>query len=279
MPRKPKIAGIYKFMNRKNGKFYIGSSVDCHARIAEHIRLLGEGDDKCKLLQRAWTKHRKDAFEHFIVLECPPDDRIFIEEAYIQTLKPTYNCNQNPTVPEPYRRPVVRYSRQNLLIETHPSIQHAADTIESHYRHIVAAADGRVFQTKGYRFAWYGETLIDTDRRKPIFQLTLDGTYIKKWSGPQEAAGALGINQSSISSCLSGKLRKAGGFIWSRSRKKPQPVRDGKPVYQLDADGNVVAEFPTIKAAALAVNGDASAISKVCKGKMQTHRGFGWKFA
>ena len=52
-----------------------------------------------------------------------------------------------------------------------------------------------------------------------------------------------------------------------------------KPVNQYDMGGNFVATYPSIKAAAKAVDGKRPAISMCCRGvKKKSHRGFVWRF-
>jgi len=51
----------------------------------------------------------------------------------------------------------------------------------------------------------------------PIVQRSKDGTIIKQWSSGTEASKVLGVSRSGISSCLTGKQKTAGGFIWTHS--------------------------------------------------------------
>ena len=48
----------------------------------------------------------------------------------------------------------------------------------------------------------------------PILQLTKSGGFIKEWPSLREAERQLKISQSSISKCLKGRLKSAGGFVW-----------------------------------------------------------------
>ena len=47
-----------------------------------------------------------------------------------------------------------------------------------------------------------------------IVQLTLDGKFIKKWGGANEAARELKIHHGDITKCCQGKRKSAGGFKW-----------------------------------------------------------------
>lgn len=55
-------------------------------------------------------------------------------------------------------------------------------------------------------------------KKKPIFQYTIGGRFINVYSSLLEAAGSLIIDSGNISSCCLGKIKSAGGFIWSYSK-------------------------------------------------------------
>jgi len=55
-------------------------------------------------------------------------------------------------------------------------------------------------------------------RCRPVFQYSLNGEFIKEWEGAIVVKKELGIN---INSCLQGKTKTSGGYIW---RKKTNPL-------------------------------------------------------
>jgi group I intron endonuclease len=61
-----------------------------------------------------------------------------------------------------------------------------------------------------------------------------------------------------------------------RSRK--QCGANAVEIIQLDMDGNIVAEYKSVKEASISINGDSSCIVKVCKGKQSHHKGFKWAY-
>ena len=52
-----------------------------------------------------------------------------------------------------------------------------------------------------------------TDKR-PVLQMSLDGTPIKRWESTIEVKGALGYSDWSIKQCCRGNRKTAYGFIW-----------------------------------------------------------------
>jgi hypothetical protein len=49
---------------------------------------------------------------------------------------------------------------------------------------------------------------------KPINQYVKDGAFIQTWGSANQAAKALKIGQSHITSCVKGRASSAGGFTW-----------------------------------------------------------------
>lgn len=49
---------------------------------------------------------------------------------------------------------------------------------------------------------------------KSILQYTKAGEFVRGWESALEVQRQLGIYQSSISSCCTGRIKSAGGFVW-----------------------------------------------------------------
>lgn len=54
---------IYKIINKENGKFYIGSTIDIKKRKRTHLEQLTKGKHHCFHLQKAYEKYGKENFE------------------------------------------------------------------------------------------------------------------------------------------------------------------------------------------------------------------------
>jgi group I intron endonuclease len=66
------VRGIYKIINRNNGKYYVGSSTDLADRWREHKRHLRSGKHINPKLLASWNKHGENVF-YFVVMEEHPD--------------------------------------------------------------------------------------------------------------------------------------------------------------------------------------------------------------
>ncbi|MBO6272764.1 GIY-YIG nuclease family protein [bacterium] len=86
--------GVYKILNCKNNKFYIGSSVDIERRFESHRKELIAGTHNNKHLQNAWNKYGESSFRFLVVEEVANINELRNRETYY--LQST-NCT-NPDV-------------------------------------------------------------------------------------------------------------------------------------------------------------------------------------
>lgn len=118
-----------------------------------------------------------------------------------------------------------------------------------------------------------------------IVQLSSDGQYIKTWNSAMDVKKELNILDGKIGEVCKGKRKSAGGFIWmykddyENKNKSVKPVKIGteKKVVQLDLEGEVLNEFPSISDACKEVSVSVTTISRACKfGKISC--GFRWMY-
>lgn len=62
--------GIYKIVNKINGKYYLGGTVNFHVRRLQHFNQLRLGEHHSIYLQRAFDKYGEENFEFIIVEKC-----------------------------------------------------------------------------------------------------------------------------------------------------------------------------------------------------------------
>lgn len=73
------ITGIYKIVNLKNGRCYVGQSIDIHKRWSSHIYHLNSGTHHCSPLQKSWNRQNEHDFE-FSILEVTTDSKKIMTE-------------------------------------------------------------------------------------------------------------------------------------------------------------------------------------------------------
>lgn len=119
-----------------------------------------------------------------------------------------------------------------------------------------------------------------------VVQYMLSGELKNKYTTIGEAAKAVGISSTSISKVLRKERNTAGGFIWKKydvSEDIPQIVEIdfdvslinngiSKKIAEMDSDGNIIEEYPSILEASRKTNKDVDAIRKCLKDKK------GWRY-
>lgn len=80
-------AGIYRILNTKTGRFYVGSSRDCRRRFSEHKSRLTRGVHCNSKLQASWNKHGHENFKFEQIASVI--DIAFIEELEQQFINDT----------------------------------------------------------------------------------------------------------------------------------------------------------------------------------------------
>lgn len=117
--------GVYRIRNKRNGKFYVGSSIEIEKRLERHRRELEQGIHHCIYLQRAWNKYGADSFIFEIIHECSSEEEArSIEQQYLD--KETDNLYN-----------ISRKAAGGDLISYHPNkqniIQKMAQSIRKRY--------------------------------------------------------------------------------------------------------------------------------------------------
>lgn len=90
--KKKAVCGIYEIRNTKNGKVYIGSSVNIEKRWYDHSRNLEQGIHQNSYLQRSYNKWGKDAYKFTVLEECSKDKRFEKEQFYIDKFFGKRSC-------------------------------------------------------------------------------------------------------------------------------------------------------------------------------------------
>jgi group I intron endonuclease len=84
-------AGIYRWINKVNGKSYVGSSNSLARRFREYFNLNYLERNKSMLICRALLKYGYSGFSLEILEYCELSERLERENHYFKLLKPEYN--------------------------------------------------------------------------------------------------------------------------------------------------------------------------------------------
>lgn len=82
------ISGIYKIINKVNGKYYVGSSTNItDKRWRKHKSCLRYNYHDNKHLQNAWNKYGENNFDFVIVEQTPKENLVEVEQKYLDIAK------------------------------------------------------------------------------------------------------------------------------------------------------------------------------------------------
>jgi group I intron endonuclease len=85
-----KQSGIYKILNTKTGRIYIGSAIDLQLREKQHFNNLSKNKHCNLLLQASFNKHGKGAFVFYIIELVGDKNKLIEREQYYLDLYQSY---------------------------------------------------------------------------------------------------------------------------------------------------------------------------------------------
>ena len=239
---------IYRITKKDTGKTYVGQTVEknVEARWKGHLK----STSNCVYIHNALMKYGKDAFD-FVVIEKVSDNKLGeLEDFYINL----FDCK----VPNGY----------NLRDGGIGGGHHHEET-----------------KKKISEILSNGRARNNPVNRKPVSQYTMDDVFVKSYFSITDAAKAMNVDHSSITSVCTNKRPSCKGFKWRFDGppkeiilKKNQPKQHSqmKSVIQ-SRDGVDIKTFISVSEAARIVGVDSTNISKACKTR-GTSKGFNWRY-
>lgn len=270
MPKK--ISGIYKIVNKVNGKYYVGSSYNINtgadSRWRKHLKMLRIGKHYNKYLQRAWIKYGESNFE-FIIVEAVDSSIVKdVEQKYLDIAKLEKNKVYNgkfyvtgeesgKTLPDDFK---LKLRMANLGKKA--SDETRLKMRLSHLGKPKLKARGRklsaetIAKIKAYKF---------TDEVKLKMSLSHIGKKLTEEAKLKLRVSRLGI------------LNPNYGKRPSEETLKKLSERMSMGIAQIDKEGNTIKIFPSMKIAAECLKVNSTAISRVCSGVYKHTHGLYFK--
>lgn len=121
-----RVSGIYKIINKSNGKYYVGSSDHIHKRFYDHkIKLIKNSHINSKL-QNSWNKYGEEHWDWNIIEEIPSSDLLLIEQKYLDIAKlEKHKCyNIVFDASSPMRGRTHSVATKSKMRKTHSKINH-----------------------------------------------------------------------------------------------------------------------------------------------------------
>ena len=301
MPYKNIIIGIYCIKNIHNNKAYIGQSNNIMNRWCSHRSKLNKNKHGNKHLQFAWNKYGESSFEFLIIEECDIsiiDEREKYWISYYNSTNICFGYNNNsggkrPIVSEKTKMKIslgrkgIRHSEEaKAKISLAQTGRKLTDDWKKHIseHHIKAIKDGSMKPDTSKLLEYIENTKI------PIKCYDKNG-YVCDYPDIHTAAIVLNVEATNICKVLKHKHKTCGGYTFSylnedigseellnRYKKSSCVVTSFDCIEQIDENNNVINTFKTIKEASRCLNLDNSTITKVCKGKLKSTKGYRFRY-
>lgn len=177
-----KMSGIYLIQSKaKSDRKYIGSSDDIWRRHGRHLRDLRKHKHHSIKLQNHFNKYGESDLQFSLLLGCNTTDLIKIEQYFIDSYNPYFNICKN--------------AGSSL------GCKQSKETKQK--MHIIQLNRSKEQSMK-----------IGAHQNVAIRQFNQFGEHIMDWESLTTASKSLGIGSTSISNCVCGLTKNAGGFIW-----------------------------------------------------------------
>lgn len=126
---------------------------------------------------------------------------------------------------------------------------------------------------------------LTNSNKKVVYQYTLDGQYVGKYSSISDYGNLNKCNSKTISHCLRGIQKTALGYRWFREYlgNKIEPLAPFKSVKAraiqlIDNEGNKIRRWDCMSDACKELNLDTGKVTLVCQGKRKTTKGFKFRY-
>lgn len=222
-------SGIYKIVNKLNGKLYIGSSNNIRKRWKAHRNRLRNSNHTNKYLQSTYNKYGINALI-FEVIEFVNLQNLIIKEQfwidYYESYNRKFGFNLSPIANSPnFGRKASQKTIKKLRM-SHIGNRHSIETKKK----------------------------ISESQFKPVYQIDINGNIVKKFSSCLDVENQTGISKQNISMACRSKTNYISGYQWcyvEHINKFISKLPKGwKPVAQINDDGNIIKQWKSIDLAA-----------------------------
>lgn len=187
------------------------------------------------------------------------------------------------------KKRVTQYTLDGRKICTYASVKDAAASVGTDPNTLSRCALRKSLSCSGFVWRYDGDSYDGAyrgrikNRSREIIQYSLGGEKMASFGSVNEASRKTGYSAATLLDCAHKKSKVAHGYVWCFSsdpyKGEHKNYRIGKPVTQYSRDGEKIASFPTIEAAARATGLTPDNIQKNVNGHNKTAGGFVWMYA
>jgi group I intron endonuclease len=205
--------GVYKILNKKNGKFYVGYSTKLKNRMRAHINMLRRQEHHCIHLQRAWDVDGEDSFEFSVIELCLSKQDAMDREQYLLDQFFSSGVLYNSSPSNDLQIIILKAISNEGKRKSRESRRNSAKFIESSKRNIAKAQTPEVQARRVATAIRNGR--LGEKKRMPVICRPLDGSPTKVFKSLADASRALNLSHGNIHMNCIGKRKSVKGFTFS----------------------------------------------------------------
>lgn len=206
-------AAVYRILNTKSGKFYIGYSQEFEKRHKSHINMLRRGQHHCIHLQRSWSIDGEESFEFVVLKEFDSIEEAILEEQRLldEHFGGGMMYNSSPT-----NNP----SFGIKMAHTKEAIKKSAESRRNSAAFKAAAAKNVLLACRPESIAKRVATArkngtLGAASRKSVIARNEHTGEVKFFRSARDAAKAIGASTGNISMACAGKRPRVKGHLFS----------------------------------------------------------------
>lgn len=282
---------IYRYVNRINGKGYIGQTIHPVNRHKSHL-----GNAKSEtpngIFGKALKRYGIRCFDYYILdIKSDKDEEVLhqlldeSEKYYIKwyhTSVKEWGYNIAPggwglPSQSQIEKAVDMFDLSGQYLKTFPSLSKASAQLGFSGPTIRQVCNHIHYTAGGYLWAWSGEKpILPPDNR--VFAYNENGEYVTEYENEFIASKCLGGKNGGIYLALKDKYRMAYGFYWRRYKEISIPLSDfPKAVYAYDTNGYFVKGFINLSKAKEFIKDVATSSISHAIIRKTAHKGYLWR--
>ena len=206
-------SGLYKIINKHNGKFYIGQAIDFDTRKANHFSQLGLNKHDNNKLQNAYNKYGKENFIFEIIeLIEPIKEALLIREQYYLDLHfgKNYCYNLSPTANTTLGYKHTKESKQKIKIKRQEQ-KFSPEQRKAISKRI--SGSGNPMHNKKHSFASKEKMRLGCQNKMRIFELISPDGQIHKYQNLRKFCLDYKLDRRSIMRVLDGSAIQHKGWM------------------------------------------------------------------
>jgi len=256
--------GVYTIKNSKNGKQYIGSSLNVRRRFITHRHLLNKGIHHCSHLQRAWNKYGKECFKFELLEEVERSELLEVREQYwIDNVGLLYNSCKVAGNKSGFKHTEVTKCKISLGNSGKKRSNEFKTYLSKLNKGNTHSIETRKKISDGLTGTKQNLTEDEIKRRTERLKPYMTGQTIG-FKHSEETKRKISIKKTGIKQSEATKIRRAKSLE--------------KQIVQYDKDMNHIKDWDSIKQASLGLGIRRSFISLVLTGRKKSAKGFIFKY-